>query len=70
MIKKAWNNPNIANLTLGDTKTDQMDSRAVINGTCTACGKTDISVFDSWKHAFVSIPGYTGYLCKKDMPTS
>lgn len=62
-MKKTWENPNLANLALGETKTPETTS--VKNGTCNACGKTGISELEMIEHGYVWSQDYKGYLCLK-----
>lgn len=64
MKKVKWEKPILSNLSLEETKSNGSE-RFIINGTCTACGKKDIPISESSKHAFVITPDYIGYLCKK-----
>lgn len=62
-MKKTWENPNLANLALGETKTPETTS--VINGTCDACGKTGITLWETSEHGYVVSKDYIGFLCQK-----
>lgn len=65
-MKKTWENPNLANLALGETKTVQ--SKAIIDGTCTNCGQENIGESDKWGHAFNPETG--SYDCDQVQPQS
>ena len=64
MKKVKWEKPILSNLSLEETKSNGSE-KTIFNGTCTACGKTNIPWSEAYKHAFVMTPDYTGYLCKK-----